>query len=117
MPYEYNPKAYYAPYGKHQELIAAGDLGKLEIVVRDENENSESFSVKVVDSIFDLGVYKYFYYSDFYDGGGYQTAKSAWSFQHNSMKSWETQLNFAVHCATSELGISTEHFKCGEAVC
>ena len=50
MTYEYNPKAYYAPYGKHQELIAAGDLGKLEIVVRDENENSESFSVKVVDS-------------------------------------------------------------------
>ena len=25
------------------------------------------------------------------------------------MKLWETQLNFAVHCAKSELGISTEH--------
>ena len=25
------------------------------------------------------------------------------------MKLWETQLNFAVHCAASRLGISTEH--------
>ena len=33
MAYEYNPRAYYAPYGKHRELIAANDLGKLEIVV------------------------------------------------------------------------------------
>ena len=44
MAYEYNPKAYYALYGKHRELIAAGDLGKLEIVVRDDNEKGESFS-------------------------------------------------------------------------
>ena len=64
----------------------------------------------MVDSIFDLGVYKYLKHGDFYDGSGYQTAKSAWNFQHNSMKLWETQLNFAVHCATSGLGISTEHF-------
>ena len=59
--------------------------------------------------MFDLNVYKYLKHGDFYDGGGYQTAKSAWNFQHNSMKLWETQLNFAVHCATSGLGISTEH--------
>ena len=107
--YEYNPKTYWAPYGKRRELIAAGDLGKLTIVVRDDNEKSESFSVKVGDSVFDLSVYKYLKHGDFYDGGGYQTAKSAWNFQHNSMKLWETQLNFAVHCATSGLGISTEH--------
>ena len=29
--------------------------------------------------------------------------------QHEPMKLWEVQLNFAVHCATSGLGISTEH--------
>ena len=103
MAYEYNAKAYYALYGKHRELIAAGDLGKLEIVVRDDNKKSESFSVKVVDSIFDLGVYKYLKHGDIYDGGGYQTAKSAWNFQHNSMKLCETQLNFAVYCAGSGL--------------
>ena len=71
MAYEYNPKAYYALYGKHRELIAAGDLGKLKIVVRDDNEKGESFSVKVVDSIFDLRVCKYFKHGDFYDSVGY----------------------------------------------
>ena len=86
MAYEYNPKAYYAPYGKHQELIAAGDLEKLKIVVRDDNEKSESFSVKLADSMLDLSVYKYLKHGDFYDGGVYQTARSALNFQHNSMK-------------------------------
>ena len=57
--YEYNAKAHYAPYGKHEELITGEDLTQLEIVVRDDNAKSESFSIKVPDSIFDLGVYKY----------------------------------------------------------
>ena len=86
-------------------------MTQLKIVVRDDNEKSESFSIKVPDSIFDLVVYKYLKHGDFYDGGGFQTAKSAWNFQHNPMALWETQLNFAVHCATSGLGISTEHLK------
>ena len=30
------------------------------------------------------------------------------------MKLWETQLNFAVHCATSAIGISTEHLNAKE---
>ena len=51
--YEYNAKAHYAPYGKHQELINGEDLTQLKIVVRDDNENSESFSIKVPDSIFE----------------------------------------------------------------
>ena len=59
MSYEYNPKAHYAPNGKNQELITGEDLTQLEIVVKDDNEKSESFSIKVPDSIFDLGVYKY----------------------------------------------------------
>ena len=84
--YEYNPKTYWAPYGKRRELIAAGDLGKLKIVVRDNNEKSESFSVKLVDLVFYLSVYKYLKHGDFYDGGVYQTARSALNFQHNSMK-------------------------------
>ena len=70
MAYEYNPKAYYALYGKHRELIAAGDLGKLEIVVRDDNEKGESFSALDIRRI---------------------------------------EYIKRVHCATSGLGISTEH--------
>ena len=109
MSYEYNAKAHYAPYGKHQALISGKDLTQLDIAVKDDNEKSESFSIKVPDSIFDLGVYKYLKDGDFYDGGGFQTARSAYNFQHEPMRLWEVQLNFAVHCATSGLGVSTEH--------
>ena len=109
MSYEYNEKAHYAPYGKHQELITGRDLTQLKIVVKDDNKNSESFSLKLPDSIFDLGVYKYLKDGDFYDGGGFQTARSAYNFQHEPMRLWEVQLNFATHCATSGLGVSTEH--------
>ena len=110
MAYAYNPKAHYAPYGKHQELITGEDLTQLEIVVRDDNEKSESFSIKVPDSIFDLGVYKYLKDGDPYvTVEGYNSARSAYNFQHEPMKLWEVQLNFATHCATTGLGVSTEH--------
>ena len=109
MTYSYNAKAHYAPYGKHKELIIGRDLTQLSIVVRDDNEESDGFSIKVPDSVFDLKIYKYLKDGDFYDGGGFQTAKSAYNFQHDPMKLWEVQLNFATHCSTSGLGVSTEH--------
>ena len=109
MTYSYNGRAHYAPYGKHEELITREDLTRLQIVVRDDNEKSESFSIKVPDSVFDLKIYKYLKDGDFYDGGGFQTAKSAYNFQHDPMKLWEVEVNFAVHCATSGLGVSTIH--------
>ena len=110
MAYTYNPKAHYAPFGKHQEVITGEDLTQLEIVVRDDNKNSENFSIKVPDSIFDLGVYKYLKDGDpFVTSEGYHSVRSAYNFQHEPMKLWEVQLNFATHCATSGLGVSTEH--------
>ena len=110
MSYEFNKQAHYAPYGKHQELITGEDLTQLKIVVLDDNENSESFSIKVPDSIFDLGVYKYLKDGDpFVTSEGYHSARSAYNFQHEPMALWEVQLNFAMHCATSGLGVSTEH--------
>ena len=110
MSYEYNAKSHYAPYGKNQELITGEELTQLKIVVRDDNEKSESFSIKVPDSIFDLGVYKYLKDGDpFVTSEGYHSARSAYNFQHEPMALWEVQLNFAMHCATSGLGVSTEH--------
>ena len=110
MSYEYNEKAHYAPYGKHQELITGKELTRLEIVVRDDNEKSESFSLKLPDSIFDLGVYKYLKDGDpFVTSEGYRSARSSYNFQHEPMALWEVQLNFATHCATSGLGVSTDH--------
>ena len=91
-------------------LITGEDLTQLKIVVRDDNEKSESFSIKVPDSIFDLGVYKYLKDGDpFVTSEGYHSARSSYNFQHNPMALWEVQLNFATHCATSGLGVSTEH--------
>ena len=72
MTYEYNAKARYAPFGKHQELITGRDLTQLEVVVKDDNRNSESFSLELPDSIFDLNVYKYLADGDFYDAGGFK---------------------------------------------
>ena len=110
MAYEFNKKAHYAPYGKHQELITGKDLTQLKIVVKDDNEKSESFSIKVPDSIFDLGLYKYLIDGDpFVTSEGYHSVRSAYNFQHEPMALWEVQLNFAVHCATSGLGVSTIH--------
>ena len=85
MEYKCNSKVHYAPYGAYQELITGEDLTKMSIVVRDDNEKNESFSIEVPDG-FDSGIYKYHRHGDFYDGGGFQTAKSAWNFQHNPMK-------------------------------
>ena len=110
MSYEYNAKAHYAPYGKHQELITGRDLTQLSIVVKDDNEKSDSFAIKLPDSVFDLRVYRYLQDGDpFVTSEGYHSAKSSYNFQHEPMRLWETQINFAVHCSTSGLGVSTEH--------
>ena len=109
MSYKFNPKAHYAPYGKHEELITGADLTQFEIVVQDDNKNSDGFALKLPDLIFDLTIYKYLKDGDLYDAGGFQSARSSYNMQHEPMKLWEVQLNFAVHCATSGLGVSMEH--------
>ena len=77
MSYSFNGKAHYAAQGKHEELITGKDLTQLSIAVRDDNENSESFFIKVPDSVIDLRVYRYLKDGDFYDAGGFQSAKSS----------------------------------------
>ena len=73
-------------------------------------KNSESFSLKLSDSIFDLESTSILKDGDpFVTSEGYQSARSSYNFQHEPMALWEVQLNFAVHCATSGLGVSTEH--------
>ena len=53
-------------------------------------------------------------HGDFYDAGGFQSARSAYNMSHDPLRLWDTQLNFAIHCATSALGISVEHLKAEE---
>ena len=113
--YKLNPKAHYAPYGKHQELITGKELSELDIVVQDDNVKSAGFKLKVPDAIFDLNVYKYYKAGDRFEASeGVFYSRAQVNFSKDPMKLWETQLNFAMHCATSAIGISTEHLNAKE---
>lgn len=116
MTYELNNKAFYAPYSKHQELITQRDLTELHITVQDNNQKSNGFDVKVPEAVFDHETYIYLKHGDFYDAGGFQSARSAYNWGHDPLSLWEVQLNFAVHCATSALGVSTEHLNAKQSL-
>ena len=116
MAYEYNKNAHYAPYSKHREMITQKELTDLYITVQDDtfpaqlrNHKSAGFKIKVPDAIFDHRTYVYYKHGDPYDAGGFTSARSAYNWTHNPMRLWEVQLNFAVHCTTSGIGVSTEH--------
>ena len=113
--YELNEKAFYAPSGNHKEVITGRDLSELDIVVQDNNKMSAGFSIKLEGSLFSASVYRYMSHGDFYQTkGGFQSAKSAYNMQHDPLKLWDTQLNFAVHSATSALGVSVKHLNAEE---
>jgi len=115
MAYSLNSKAHYAPYGKHKEMITGKDLSQQTLIVQDDGETSTGFKLKLPDALFDLAVYNYWTKGDFYvTDEGYTTTKASYNTAYDPMKLWDTQLNFAVHCATSGLGISTEHLNAKE---
>ncbi len=115
MSYELNEKAHYAPNGNHKEVITRRDLSELNIIVQDDNKNSSGFHIKLEGSLFSASVYRYINHGDFYQtSAGFQSAKSAYNMQHDPLKLWDTQLNFAIHCATSALGVSVEHLNTKE---
>ena len=107
--YELNERAHYAPSGGYKEVITGRDLFELDIVVQDDNKKSSGFRITLEGSLFSASTYRYMNQGDFYDAGGFQSARSAYNMQHDPLKLWDTQLNFAVHCATSALGVSVEH--------
>ena len=109
MNFQYNSKAHYAPSGGFKEEITGQDLSELRIVVQDDNQISTGFDIKLEGSLFAASTYRYMNHGDFYDAGGFQSARSAYNMQHDPLKLWDTQLNFAVHCATSALGVSVKH--------
>ena len=113
--FKYNAKAHYAPYGNHSIAMASKDFTEMLIIVQDNNKTSNGFTIKVPKAVFDLGSYQYFRDGDIYTADeGFQTSRSSDNFQRHPMKLWEVQLNFAVHCATSALGVSTEHLNAKE---
>ena len=113
--YELNEKAFYAPSGDHKEVITGRDLSELNIVVQDDNKISSGFHIKLEDSLFSTSAYRYINQGDFYQTkAGFQSARSSYNMQNDPLKLWDTQLNFAVHCSTSALGISVKHLNAEE---
>ena len=115
MSYQLNEKAFYAPNGNYKEAITGRDLSELDIVVQDDNKKSSGFQIKLEGSLFSASVYRYYNHGDFYQTKqGFQSARSAYNMSHDPLRLWDTQLNFAVHCATSALGVSVEHLNAEE---
>ena len=90
-------------------------MSELEIIVQDYIVKSAGFTLKAPDAIFDLGVYKYYKAGDRFEAsGGVFYSRAQVNYSKDPMKLWKTQLNFAVHCATSVIGISIEYLNAKE---
>lgn len=109
MSYSYNSSAKYRPSDGYDAVITASELTRLKIIVQDDGEKSAGFDVKFNIDLFSASAYRYMKHGDPYDAGGFESARSAYNKDHSPLSLWDTQLNFATHCATSALGVSSQH--------
>ena len=97
--YKYNPDASYKPNEEiYLQIMSAKDLYIQNITVAEHDGHSDSFQVKFpnVFANYPLGAVRV---ED-------QRFKD---WDHYKFTLWQTQLNFAVFCASSACGISVEH--------
>ena len=102
--YKYNPDATYKPNGgTYLQLITAKDLYIQNITVAENDGQSNSFQVKFpnVFTNYPLGAVRV---ED-------QRFKD---WDHYKFTIWQSQLNFAVFCASSACGVSVEHLNTKE---
>ena len=102
--YKYNPDASYKPNGgTYLQLITAKDLYIQNITVAENDGHSDSFQVKFpnVFTNYPLGAVRV---ED-------QRFKD---WDHYKFTIWQSQLNFAVFCASSACGVSVEHLNAKE---
>ena len=102
--YKYNPDASYKPNGGiYLQLITAKDLYIQNITVAEHDGHSDSFQVKFpnVFTNYPLGAVRV---ED-------QRFKD---WDHYKFTIWQSQLNFAVFCASSACGVSIEHLNIKE---
>ena len=102
--YKYNPDASYKPNeGTYLQLITAKDLYIQNITVAENDGHSDSFQVKFpnVFTNYPLGAVRV---ED-------QRFKD---WDHYKFTIWQSQLNFAVFCASSACGVSVEHLNTKE---
>ena len=96
--FRYNSKANYQPNGGHYLQILSGkDLYKQTIVV----SSKDTFPARFLNIFID------------YPLGSMKVSDEVWTNWNKApMQLWQTQLNFAVFCASSTCGVSSAHLNC-----
>ena len=102
--YKYNPDASYKPNGgTYPQLITAKDLYIQSITVVEHDGHSDSFQVKFPNV--------FTHYPN--DAVRVEDQKFK-DWDHYKFTIWQSQLNFAVFCASSACGVSVEHLNAKE---
>ena len=102
--YKYNPDASYKPNGgTYLQLITAKDLYIQNVTVAENDGHSDSFQVKFpnVFTNYPLGAVRV-------------EDQKFKDWDHYKFTIWQSQLNFAVFCASSACGVSVEHLNAKE---
>ena len=102
--YKYNSDASYKPNGgTYLQLITAKDLYIQNVTVAEHDKHSDSFQVKFpnVFTNYPLGAVRV-------------EDQKFKDWDHYKFTIWQSQLNFAVFCASSACGVSVEHLNAKE---
>ena len=102
--YKYNSSASYEPNGgTYLQLITAKDLYIQNVTVAENDGHSDSFQVKFPNV-----------FTNYSLGGVRVEDQKFKDWDHYKFTIWQSQLNFAVFCASSACGVSVEHLNAKE---
>ena len=104
--YKYNSDASYKPNGgTYLQLITAKDLYIQNITVAEHDGRSDSFQVKFPNV-----------FTNYLLGAVRVEDQKFKDWDHYKFTIWQSQLNFAVFCASSACGVSVEHLNAKESM-
>ena len=102
--YRYNSDASYKPNGgTYLQQIGSKDLYIQNITVSEHDKHSESFQIKFPDV-----------FTNYLLGAMRVEDQKFKDWDHYKFTIWQSQLNFAVFCASSACGVSVEHLNAKE---
>ena len=102
--YRYNSDASYKPNGgTYLQQIGPKDLYIQNITVSEHDKHSESFQIKFPNL-----------FTNYLLGAVRVEDQKFKDWDHYKLTIWQSQLNFAVFCASSACGVSVEHLKAKE---
>ena len=102
--YKYNSSTSYEPNGgTYLQLITAKDLYIQNVTVAENDGHSDSFQVKFP-----------YVFTNYLLGAVRVEDQKFKDWDHYKFTTWQSQLNFAVFCASSACGVSVEHLNAKE---